>query len=158
MLCLLPVNKGIDVRREAAVHMWPLSSAEVDLINDSTHLVTPHRANQCLFQLNRVMRGVARLFFVSFLLSLLFLLYQHDLRSRPMMECGAGASREVSPPFVLPDNVTLASLNTTGRAEVDILFFNRVPKVIWNPYQPIKLDGFDGYRWEAQASRACLAN
>ena len=47
-----------------------------------------------------------------------------------MMECGAGASREVSLPFVLPDNVTLASLNTTGRAEVDILFFNRVPKVI----------------------------
>jgi len=46
------------------------------------------------------------------------------------LECGVGeVSREVSPSFDLPDNVTLASLNTTGRAEVDILFFNRVPKV-----------------------------
>ena len=129
MLCFLPFDKGIDVRREAAVHMWPLSSAEVDQINDSIHLVRPHRANQRLLQLNRVMRGVARLFFVALLFSLLLLLYQHEQRSRPMMECGAGASREVLPPFVLPDNVTLASLNTTGRAEVDILFFNRVPKV-----------------------------
>ena len=120
-----------DERGCARLHMWPLSSAEVDQINDSTHLVTPHRANQCLLQLKHVMRGVARLFFVAFLFSLLLLLYHQQ--SRPMMECGAGVSREVSQPFVLPDNLTLASLNITGRAEVDILFFNRVPKVItWN--------------------------
>ena len=35
----------------------------------------------------------------------------------------------MTPTFVLPENVTLASLNTTGKAKVDILFFNRVPKV-----------------------------
>ena len=48
------------------------------------------------------------------------------------MECSAaagGASREALASFDLPDNVTLASLNNTGRAEVDILVFNRVPKV-----------------------------
>ena len=35
----------------------------------------------------------------------------------------------MTPTFVLPENVTLSSLNTTGKAKVDILFFNRVPKV-----------------------------
>jgi len=65
-----------------------------------------------------------------------------------MMECGAGASREVSPPFVLPDNVTLASLNTTGRAEVDILFFNRVPKVGSTSIQSLlgKLASANGFK------------
>ena len=92
-----------------------------------THLaiVRLHRENQCL---EHAMRGVVRLIFVAFFFSLLLLFYQH--RGWPNLECGAGeVSREVSPSFDLPDNVTLASLNTTGRAEVDILFFNRVPKV-----------------------------
>merc|ERR1712130_1064959 len=77
------------------------------------------------------MRGVVRLIFVvAFFVSLLLLIYQQHLRGWPNLECGVGeVSREVSPSFDLPDNVTLASLNTTGRAEVDILFFNRVPKV-----------------------------
>ena len=113
--------------------MWPLLSAEVDQINDPTHLasVRPHRANH-LLQLERGMRpgGVGRLIFVAILFSLLLLLYQHQhMQSLPNLECGAGASSEILPSFDLPDNVTLASLNTTGRAEVDILFFNRVPKV-----------------------------
>ena len=108
------------------MHMWPLSTF-VDQIDDPTHLaiVRLHRENQCL---EHAMRGVVRLIFVAFFFSLLLLFYQHQ--SWPNLECGAGeVSREVSPSFDLPDNVTLASLNTTGRAEVDILFFNRVPKV-----------------------------
>ena len=122
------------VRKEAASrHMWPLSSAEVEQINYPTHLpsVRLHRANS-LLPLERGMRGgVGRLAFVAFLFSFLLILYRnHHLQSSPNLECGAGVSEEVLPSFDLPDNVTLASLNTTGRAEVDILFFNRVPKVI----------------------------
>ena len=114
------------------LHMWPLLSAELDQINDPTHLasVRPHRANH-LLQLGRGMgRGVGRLICVVFLFSLLLLLYQlQHMQSSSSLECGGGASREVLPSFDLPDNVTLASLNNTGRAEVDILVFNRVPKV-----------------------------
>ena len=75
-----------------------------------------------------VMRGLARIVFAAFLFSLL-LLYQHRLQTNLLSPCSDGLSREALSSFVLPDNVTLASLNTTGRAEVDILFFNRVPKV-----------------------------
>ena len=46
-----------------------------------------------------------------------------------MSECGSDGGEVTTPTFVLPENVTLASLNTTGKAKVDILFFNRVPKV-----------------------------
>ena len=67
---------------------------------------------------------------------LLILFQNHHMQSSPNLECGAGVSEEVLPSFDLPDNVTLASLNTTGRAEVDILFFNRVPKVIRNQVLP----------------------
>ena len=75
-----------------------------------------------------VMRGLARIVFAAFLFSLL-VLYQHRLQTNLLSPCSDGSSREALSSFVLPDNVTLASLNTTGRAEVDILFFNRVPKV-----------------------------
>jgi len=94
---------------------------------EPTHLtsVRPH-----VLQVEHGMRGgVGKLIFLAFLFSFLLLLYQQKhLQSLPNLECSVvGVSRDVS--FDLPDNVTLASLNITGRAEVDILFFNRVPKV-----------------------------
>ena len=79
------------------------------------------------------MRGVGPFTSIALLICILLLIYQHHMQTRTMSECGSDGgegSREVtSPTFVLPENVTLASLNTTGKAKVDILFFNRVPKV-----------------------------
>ena len=79
------------------------------------------------------MRGVGSFTSIALLICILLLIYQHQMKTRTMSECdsdGGEGSREVTTPtFVLPENVTLVSLNTTGKAKVDILFFNRVPKV-----------------------------
>ena len=79
------------------------------------------------------MRGVGPLTSIALLICILLLIYQHQMQTKTMSECGSDGgegSREVTgPTFVIPENVTLASLNTTGKAKVDILFFNRVPKV-----------------------------
>ena len=79
------------------------------------------------------MRGVGPFTSIALLICILLLIYQHQMQTKTMSECGSDGgegSREVATPtFVLPENVTLASLNTTGKAKVDILFFNRVPKV-----------------------------
>ena len=79
------------------------------------------------------MRGVGPLTSIALLICILLLIYQHQMQTKTMSECGSDGgkgSREVmTPTFVLPENVTLSSLNTTGKAKVDILFFNRVPKV-----------------------------
>ena len=79
------------------------------------------------------MRGVGPLTSIALLICILLLIYQHHMQTRTMSECGSDGgegSREVATPtFARLENVTLASLNTTGKAKVDILFFNRVPKV-----------------------------
>ena len=85
------------------------------------------------FLLIPTMRGVGSFTSIALLICILLLIYQHQMQTKIMSECvsdGGEGSREVTTPtFVLPENVTLASLNTTGKAKVDILFFNRVPKV-----------------------------
>lgn len=47
----------------------------------------------------------------------------------PSPQCTCNAPREAEEAFAVPDNVTLAALNTTGRVVRDQLMFNRVPKV-----------------------------
>ena len=47
----------------------------------------------------------------------------------PSPQCTCDEASEADEPFAVPDNVTLAALNTTGRVARDQLMFNRVPKV-----------------------------